>query len=265
MKKRIYQKLTLFVMLSFIFISCTPFLHPNDDPLLDQSSTTSARVIESYDDLPTASMNNKGQLYYVINDAKFYYSNGSSWKQIDLSGSAGPAGPAGPVGPAGGSLGGTAKAYDANNVELGYCYGSGFSLQMISPTGYYYNLLWNGIVLDYICYYTDLNQSGVMFFQYPQPIKASNVFRIGSKYYTFRDSDIYGNAISDPSITSYSSIYSQGYVTNLTSAQNISSTSVYVFKEISLAEAGIPSTITLPITIKYEWELELQRDVYRAL
>lgn len=49
-------------------------------------NTTSALVAQSFAELPPATPDNAGQLYYVIDEGQFYYSDGAQYIAIDLSG-----------------------------------------------------------------------------------------------------------------------------------------------------------------------------------
>lgn len=69
----------------FILVGCQ---NPTTIPIpIDNAG--SARVIQSFSDLPEASSNNDGYLYYVIDEDQFYYSDGSTYVAIDLTGPAG--------------------------------------------------------------------------------------------------------------------------------------------------------------------------------
>ena len=63
-----------------------PIYNDYDEEFVDFSG---AIVSSSLADLPTPSASNIGQLYYVIADAKFYYSDGTQYVFIDLTGPSG--------------------------------------------------------------------------------------------------------------------------------------------------------------------------------
>lgn len=100
MKKASILRLNFLLISLLLILGCANPENPTDNPT-SSVSTDSAKIIMSYSDLPIASSSNKGQLYYVIDIAKFYYSNGTTWVLIDLTGPTGPAGPTGPTGPTG--------------------------------------------------------------------------------------------------------------------------------------------------------------------
>lgn len=50
---------------------------------------SNARIINSFSDLPDSNDDNVGFLYYVIEDEEFYYSNGTEYVKIDLTGEQG--------------------------------------------------------------------------------------------------------------------------------------------------------------------------------
>jgi hypothetical protein len=62
---------------------------PEDD---NMTVFSNARVINSFSDLPNPNDDNAGYLYYVIEDEEFYYSNGTEYVKIDLTGEQGPQG-----------------------------------------------------------------------------------------------------------------------------------------------------------------------------
>jgi hypothetical protein len=63
---------------------CVP---PTDNP--NEDTFAGAKVIKSASELPAAGAGNTGELYYVTDEGKFYYSDGSTWVSINLVGATG--------------------------------------------------------------------------------------------------------------------------------------------------------------------------------
>jgi hypothetical protein len=82
------------MVLALAFLSgCeTPYTAPT------QTETSKNLVVAQQANLPAASADNSGALYYVLENAKFYYSNGSAWVEIDLTGAQGLPGSTGSTG-----------------------------------------------------------------------------------------------------------------------------------------------------------------------
>jgi hypothetical protein len=55
----------------------------------DAGELAGALVIQAFSDLPEPSPDNTGKLYFVIEEDTFYYSNGTDYVRIDLTGRAG--------------------------------------------------------------------------------------------------------------------------------------------------------------------------------
>ena len=96
MKKNTLIKISSLILVSVLIIfliSCTTSETSTNDDEDDYDEEfvdfSGAIVSSSLADLPTPSASNIGQLYYVIADAKFYYSDGTQYVFIDLTGPSG--------------------------------------------------------------------------------------------------------------------------------------------------------------------------------
>ncbi len=149
------------------------------------------------------------------------------------------------------------KAYDANGSFLGYCtYASGYFLFMYSQNGYFYSINWDGSFTDGGLYYTGQNLTGTAFYAYldSYAIKAKTVFSVNNVLYTYVDSNSDSLADINASITQYQSVYSGGTTTNYETPYELSTFgySAFSVQTITKSTAGIPSSITTPISLVSE-------------
>lgn len=149
----------------------------------------------------------------------------------------------------------SAKAYDANNALIGYVTDvTGYSIGIYSPNGYYYYLSWDGATLSTsVVYFTGPDASGIPFLVGTYAMNGKTLIYDGNNYYSPSNYDTYGNANVDTSISSYYSVRITTTLFSYSSPNPLPSGSyAYPVSVISKATAGIPDTIALPITIKYE-------------
>ncbi|EQA37145.1 hypothetical protein LEP1GSC047_0802 [Leptospira inadai serovar Lyme str. 10] len=145
------------------------------------------------------------------------------------------------------------KVYDANNQFLGYGFPNAYSIQMVSPTGYFYSLGWDGIITDSYIKFTQINGGGVAFIDATGAPYAKFAERAGGSLYTAQQADVYGNAVSNPGITQYYSYYIAGSITNYPAGLTVgTSLKVFPLTTITKTVAGIPNTIALPIKVVYQ-------------
>jgi hypothetical protein len=125
-------------------------------------------------------------------------------------------------------------------------------LYVVSSTGYYYSLSWTGSIYPSWGYYTEAGGGGTLFNESQYVPVAKTALLINGALVAYESADSYGNAIADSSITGHlSSIDTQNVLSS--SAQTFPSyVKAYRLVPITRATAGIPETISLPITVKYE-------------
>jgi hypothetical protein len=87
--------MVMVLALAFLAGCETPYTAP------PQTETSKNLVVAQQANLPAPSADNSGALYYVLENAKFYYSNGSAWVEIDLTGTQGLPGSTGSTGSTG--------------------------------------------------------------------------------------------------------------------------------------------------------------------
>lgn len=149
----------------------------------------------------------------------------------------------------------TMEAYDGNGNRLGYCtLASAGSLTIYSDAGYFYAIDWAGTIHNGFAYSTGLDGSGTIFTvgTADYAYHGKTVLKINDQLYTYADISN-GLAISNSSITEYMSWIYYNTITNYDSPQQLNEMYVtYILEPITRAQAGIPTTITAPITISYE-------------
>ncbi len=73
------KKVIILLILPVILLSCS-------DAPETYNNENAAKIVSTFSDLPAPSESNSGFLYYVISEDSFYYSNGTTYVYIDLSG-----------------------------------------------------------------------------------------------------------------------------------------------------------------------------------
>ena len=150
----------------------------------------------------------------------------------------------------------SAKLYDKNNTFLGYCHLNSYSIFIQTPTGYYYELFWDGILSGFTIYYTEKDGAGTAFFaQLKEPYPGKMVsLGYNNQLYTAKNIDSNDRPIDDSSLTHYKSLYRSGSpINNFETPQALYSDYTAIpLKTISRVDAGIPATIALPLRISYE-------------
>ncbi len=146
----------------------------------------------------------------------------------------------------------TMEAYDGDDRRIGYVtFVSTDSITVQSNKGYLYNLFWDGSIPEDNFHFTEKDAKGTMFLRWYGVQYGKSVFRLDDVLYTYKDVHRHGFAEPDSSITEYKSYKFGSKITN-SSGSVSSDQKAYVLKEITRAEAGIPTTIALPIKIQYQ-------------
>jgi hypothetical protein len=154
----------------------------------------------------------------------------------------------------------TVKAYDANDVLLGYCTESnGTGMTIYSPESYFYMLQWDGNLVDSRVAFTRPSGAGIpMMFcndTVANCFQARTVTRAGSGIYVFDKVNPDGTAGNDGTFATYVSAYDPiaGTVINYPSDQIIGSgIVVFPLYARSRADVGIPATIATPIKLSFD-------------
>ncbi|MBP7096601.1 MAG: hypothetical protein KBC36_10980 [Spirochaetia bacterium] len=147
----------------------------------------------------------------------------------------------------------SAKVYDAAGVWLGYGTTSAWSIQMTSPTGWYYTLGWDGELVDSVCYFTEAGGGGVPFQNWVgnAPIGKA-AFRVGGSIYRFSSVDAYGLAVPDTTIIAYSSFYANGTTADYGSPVSLgASQRAYPLIATTRTSFGIPAAIAIPLVVDH--------------
>lgn len=83
--EKFIKEYKILILMMILLASCSNDSTQQDNQMETYNNFQTARVVQSFDELPQASKAN-GSLYYVIEKKQFYYSNGKEWVVIDLSG-----------------------------------------------------------------------------------------------------------------------------------------------------------------------------------
>lgn len=215
---------------------------PDPSAALDVSSTSKGMLIPRMTTVQRNAIATPatGLMVYDVTAGGFYYYNGSSW----LSFSGGTASSGNPPG----------VCKDANGNVLGYVITNGqSSLSLKSTTGYIYSINWDGTFNNQQIYYSNADCSGTAWLNSGSSTSVKRLWQYlvyegkTNGFYTYANPDAFGLC----AVTSFTgaSLWNGG--PSGWSCGTGGANYGFLLTRITRTQAGIPNTITPPLTITY--------------